>query len=532
MDGLVFQTTSAPPATNPARADIACFVGFVARRGEPARRPGESDSDWLARTLPSGVRSCLVERGWIGGATPRSLAELTALFQVPVTLNSWDAFDRLFAWDSRPLNATGELCTAALGAAVRSFFNQGGRRCHVVRTGDPLPVDATTAQRQALLSSLLPELPPSPADRCSWFGAAHIFGLPDTSFLNLPDLPELLGADTAARRMPAVPTTEEKFVPLAQDAAEADPPQPAQATIARCDTSGFAAWASFVRRIGDLIARYAREVQFVAALPLPIDETALGGDSRSAAAAAAIRAARDAQWAAVNALNTAFVQLAYPWLRTAGADSLPGGIEAPDGVLTGLLAHHALARGTWFSALRTPVPDLYSVEPVLDRSTLDRPLDRATPAALTVRERVSLFAPSPTGMLLLSDVTTQNGSYRPANLNRLLSAIVRASRIVGEESVFENNGETLWRRLTDRLNALLTALWRAGVFAGESPSDAFEVRCDRSTMTQADLDAGRTIVRLAFTAASPIERLIVLLAMDDGGQVSLLSTAGITTEDE
>jgi hypothetical protein len=531
MDGLVFQTTCAPPAINPARADIACFVGFVARRGEVAQRAGERAADWLARTVPAGVRAGLTERGWVGGANQRPLEDLTALLQVPVTIDSWDAFDRLFAWESRPLNATGELCTAALGAAVRSFFTQGGRRCHVVRTGDPLPVDATAAQRRALLSALLAEPRPSPADRGSWRGAAHVYGLPDASFLSLPDLPELFGSDTSARRMPAVPDTEEKFVPLAEDVAEAQPPQPAQATIARCDRSGFVSWAAFVQRIVELVARDAREVQFVAALPLPIDETSLGGDSRSATAAAAIRAARDAQWTAADGLNTAFVQLAYPWLRTSGADSLPGQIEAPDGVLTGLLAHHALARGTWLSALRTPVPDLYSLYPVLDRSTLDRPLDRTAPSALTVRERVSLFAPSPTGMLLLSDVTTQNGSYRPANLNRLLSAIVRAARIVGEESVFENNGETLWARLADRLNALLTELWRLGVFAGESPAEAFEVRCDRSTMTQADLDAGRTIVRLAFTAAAPIERLIVLLAMDDGGQVSLLSPVGMDTED-
>ena len=44
---------------------------------------------------------------------------------------------------------------------------------------------------------------------------------------------------------------------------------------------------------------------------------------------------------------------------------------------------------------------------------------------------------------------------------------------------------------------------------GASVSEAFSVRCDRTTMTQNDLDNGRLIALVTLTAASTIETISV-----------------------
>jgi hypothetical protein len=49
-------------------------------------------------------------------------------------------------------------------------------------------------------------------------------------------------------------------------------------------------------------------------------------------------------------------------------------------------------------------------------------------------------------------------------------------------------------------------------------------------MSQNDLDQGRVIAYVQFDAAAPIERITVALAMDEGGQVSLIP-AGATREE-
>jgi hypothetical protein len=278
-----------------------------------------------------------------------------------------------------------------------------------------------------------------------------------------------------------------------------------------------------------------REIQFLASLPLPVDESSLG---KGPSAAREIREARQAQWEEARGIHARSVQLVYPWLGTRESGLLPGRLEPPDALLAGLLANNALRHATWHSAMHAPVTGVSTVEPVLDRETLN--LDFPPPtgsngfvaSSLTLRDRVSVIGPSALGFRLLSDVTTagdsssevsKDDSYRPANVNRLRAALLRAARLIGEGAVFHNNGENLWRRLREGLENFLAGLWGDGALAGASANEAFEVRCDRSTMTQADLDAGRVLAQVSFTAAMPIVHVTVVLAMSEGGQVSVVS---------
>src|SRR5690606_7311737 len=105
----------------------------------------------------------------VDGPWRRGAAELRALDNLPVTVESWEAFTALFDWRSRPLSAgDGATCASYLGAAVRRFFAQGGRRAVVVRAGDPWPYlespGTRAANRSARLGGLLPNagaaLPP------------------------------------------------------------------------------------------------------------------------------------------------------------------------------------------------------------------------------------------------------------------------------------------------------------------------------------------------------------------------------------
>jgi phage tail sheath protein FI len=145
-------------------------------------------------------------------------------------------------------------------------------------------------------------------------------------------------------------------------------------------------------------------------------------------------------------------------------------------------------------------------------------------AGHTLLERVSLLGPTPGGLRVLSDVTTSlNNSYRQANVNRLVSIIARAARRLGEDIVFETSDQRLWARLREHLSRLLLGLLRSGALRGQTPAQAFEVRCDRSTMSQNDIDNGRVIALVQFNAAAAIEQITVVLSMDEGGQVSLVS---------
>jgi len=51
-------------------------------------------------------------------------------------------------------------------------------------------------------------------------------------------------------------------------------------------------------------------------------------------------------------------------------------------------------------------------------------------------------------------------------------------------------------------------LWRDGALMGTKPDQAFFVRCDRSTMTQNDLDNGRLICLIGIAPVKPAEFVI------------------------
>jgi hypothetical protein len=75
-------------------------------------------------------------------------------------------------------------------------------------------------------------------------------------------------------------------------------------------------------------------------------------------------------------------------------------------------------------------------------------------------------------------------------------------------AVFENNGPSLWARVTDTIDSFLNNEFAQGNLLGTSASDSYFVRCDRTTMTQNDLDNGRLICLIGVALLKPAEFVI------------------------
>ena len=75
-------------------------------------------------------------------------------------------------------------------------------------------------------------------------------------------------------------------------------------------------------------------------------------------------------------------------------------------------------------------------------------------------------------------------------------------------AVFEPNGPALWANVRDAVSSFLFTEWRNGALLGANPDQAFFVRCDRSTMTQADLDNGRMVCEVGVAIIKPAEFVI------------------------
>lgn len=523
MYGLRFETAAPPLRPDPNRVDVACFIGFVARRAG-ALPASVVDSLAAQRWL---VRDGTVVRGWRPGPWRTDADEIEALLQLPVVVESWAAFDALYAWEARPVGVGGaRRCAAYTGAAVRSFFAQGGRRAVIVRTGDPWPVleaaGERTAQRDARLTALL--APQAAAvDQSSWRGIGHLFGLPDVALVCLPDLADLCSADPETVDVATEPpSSPEVFVECTVDSGGSVQEDVGLRDLAppRCDEDGFVAWRDAIAAVRARLSTNHREMQLVAALPLP------RADVRSVAVAGTVWAQGDfAGWLErVGILEAgsdddphgrppgAFVQFGWPWLKTRHSSDLPALLEPPDGMLTGVISRNALLRGTFRAVAGTTLAAVYGSEPLLSWSGVaETPADR-------LARRVCVVAPSSDGWGLQSDVSSSDVEpWRAGGVSRLMGAILRAARRAGEAALFEASGPALWARLRRSLEQTLLAFWREGALGGASANEAFTVRCDRSTMSQNDLDNGRLRAEIAVLPVAAVERITVVLELTGGG---------------
>ncbi len=74
--------------------------------------------------------------------------------------------------------------------------------------------------------------------------------------------------------------------------------------------------------------------------------------------------------------------------------------------------------------------------------------------------------------------------------------------------VFEPNGEFLWGRVRRQIEAFLLIEFQKGKLAGRKPEQGFFVRCDRTTMTQDDIDNGRLVAVIGVAPLRPAEFVI------------------------
>ncbi|WNG35777.1 phage tail sheath family protein [Archangium violaceum] len=78
--------------------------------------------------------------------------------------------------------------------------------------------------------------------------------------------------------------------------------------------------------------------------------------------------------------------------------------------------------------------------------------------------------------------------------------------------VFEPNAEPLWVAIRTSIEAFMLSLFRQGAFFGTTPSEAFQVKCDGTTTTQADIDNGRVNILVGFRPLKPAEFVIIQIA--------------------
>jgi len=75
--------------------------------------------------------------------------------------------------------------------------------------------------------------------------------------------------------------------------------------------------------------------------------------------------------------------------------------------------------------------------------------------------------------------------------------------------VFEPNDEPLWAEIRLNVGAFMQTLFLKQAFQGKTPDEAYFVKCDSETTTQADIDNGIVNILVGFAPLRPAEFVVI-----------------------
>ena len=113
--------------------------------------------------------------------------------------------------------------------------------------------------------------------------------------------------------------------------------------------------------------------------------------------------------------------------------------------------------------------------------------------------------------------TKSDPSWKYINVRRLFIMVEQSIMVGSQWSVFEPNDSTLWKKLTRDVRAFLMRVWRSGALFGDTPEEAFYVKCDSETNPRYLIDAGQVNVQVGISPVKPAEFVVFSIGQWDGG---------------
>ncbi|WMS87801.1 phage tail sheath family protein [Pleionea litopenaei] len=187
----------------------------------------------------------------------------------------------------------------------------------------------------------------------------------------------------------------------------------------------------------------------------------------------------------------------------------------PSGAIAGLMARIDTSRGVW----KAPAGIEASLRGVVgvERQFSDRENGVLNPRAInTIRS-------FPNGIVNWGSRTMDGdndfGSEQKYIPVRRLSLYMEESLYRGLKwVVFEPNDEPLWAQIRLNVGSFMHGLFRQGAFQGSTPKEAYFVKCDSETTTQADRNLGIVNIVVGFAPLKPAE-FVILSIQQIAGQL-------------
>jgi len=180
----------------------------------------------------------------------------------------------------------------------------------------------------------------------------------------------------------------------------------------------------------------------------------------------------------------------------------------PSGVVAGVYARTDSTRGTW----KAPAGiDATLSGAVPAKGLNDADSGRLNPLGINALRTFPVIGPVVWGARTLFGADQRASEWKYVPVRRM--ALYIENSLVGGLNwvVFEPNDEPLWAQIRLNVGAFMNNLFRQGAFQGTTPREAYFVKCDKETTTQADIDLGIVNIHVGFAPLKPAEFIVIRL---------------------
>lgn len=215
-----------------------------------------------------------------------------------------------------------------------------------------------------------------------------------------------------------------------------------------------------------------------------------------------VQGARDLK----SGIDSKYAALYYPWVIVANPlaasdPTQPSELALPpSGFVAGIYARNDVQRGVW----KAPANETVTGALRLQREIRFGEQEVLNPLGVNCIRTL----PNRGIRVWGARTTSSDPEWKYVNVRRYFLYLEASIDHSTQWAVFEPNGERLWANIRTTVSDFLYAEWLNGALLGASPKEAFFVNCDRTTMSQNDLDNGRLVCLIGVAALKPAEFVI------------------------
>jgi phage tail sheath protein FI len=214
--------------------------------------------------------------------------------------------------------------------------------------------------------------------------------------------------------------------------------------------------------------------------------------------------------AAGNFPTTSYAAVYYPWIRVFNPTGQGTLLVPPGGHVTGIYARTDIERGVHKAPANADVRGItlrdYGDDAPVEFKISKGQHDLLNPVGINV---IRDFRPDNRGIRVWGARTrSDDPQWKYVNVRRLFIFVEESIDEGTQWVVFEPNDEATWAAVVRSVTTFLVRVWRSGALMGLTQEEAFFVKCDRTTMTQDDIDNGRLVCLIGIAPVKPAEFVI------------------------